>query len=230
VPLPPLDVGIGETVAIRIYEPLEEPVPAPEGTARNPVNTPKINFGVLRPRRRHRMTAVSGLRCRCCGQRPSTLDSGWCRACLDAEDRRRETLENHRQESLEGVHFPDPRKQDLPVEAAEKASISPDKSVHYLGPSEPGLGLDKVCPVCRRRFLPRRDDQVCCRAKCRRVKHRLDHGDPTAEAALRMLIDPAPCEGCGRPLFDMRVGARVHGDACRKRAKRRSEREGAGLE
>jgi len=39
VPLPPLDVGIGETVAIRIYEPLEEPVPLPAARVGNPPKT-----------------------------------------------------------------------------------------------------------------------------------------------------------------------------------------------
>jgi ribosomal protein L37E len=75
------------------------------------------------------MTAVSGSLCRRCGQRPSTPDSGWCRACLDAEDRRRENLGRR----LDRVHFPDTREHDLPVKIAEKASISPDKGVHYLG-------------------------------------------------------------------------------------------------
>jgi hypothetical protein len=41
----PRDPGIGETVAIRIYEPLEEPVPARKQTAANDVKAPNIHFG-----------------------------------------------------------------------------------------------------------------------------------------------------------------------------------------
>jgi hypothetical protein len=42
IALPPLDVGIGETVAIRIYEPLEEPVPDSPPPRRN---HPNIDIG-----------------------------------------------------------------------------------------------------------------------------------------------------------------------------------------
>jgi ribosomal protein L37E len=110
-------------------------------------------------------------------------------------------------------------RQGTPTWAAQGASIALEEDVHWAGHRD-GLRV-RDCPICHAVFEPARKDQVCCSAKCRRLKHRVERGDPTAAKTVAWLRDPPTCEGCGEPLHGTRVGARFHSDTCRKRAARR---------
>jgi hypothetical protein len=100
--------------------------------------------------------------------------------------------------------------------SADSPSAGPDERVH----TRDTLEAPRSCLTFRRQFLRATLGQTYWRPWCRRLAHRLERGDPTAPAALRMLRDPSPCLGCGEPLWDRPADAKWHGDACRKRAAR----------
>ncbi len=73
--------------------------------------------------------------------------------------------------------------------------------------------------ICLRMFLPGAATNSYCGPHCRRIAFRLRQGDPTAPAALAMLLDPPNCPGCGEPLWAMRPDALRH-PRCARAARR----------
>jgi hypothetical protein len=115
-----------------------------------------------------------------------------------------------------------------PTGSANRASIELDVGVHWARNGHAPRA--RTCPICLVVFEPARTDQECCTPRCRRVKHRLKSDDPEvrakAWATVEWLHDPPSCDGCGEPLTGMRAGSRVHGDTCRKKAKRNQTVDG----
>ncbi len=51
-------------------------------------------------------------------------------------------------------------------------------------------GAGTECPICRRAFRGGRYDRLTCSAHCRDLARRVRAGDPTVEAAIKMMFEP----------------------------------------
>ena len=103
-----------------------------------------------------------------------------------------------------------------PLQTATDVRKRLDKAADTAGQN----GGRRECPVCRRQFKAGRVDRITCSDHCRDLARRVRNGDPTADAAVRMLFAPPNCAGCGEPLWGRRPDAKHHGPACVKRRQR----------
>lgn len=104
-----------------------------------------------------------------------------------------------------------------------------EKCTDEWTPSDPHIEAQanpseiRRCAVCGKPMpAEMRADAEVCSPKHRRLLHRLRKGDPSVHEAIRMVTNPPPCQGCGKPLSGKRAGTKFHSDYCRRLARNRA--------